>query len=184
MKPNKNEIRLYAAPFSEGRIGSHDLLFAAARDYAGEEIDTTLARGAYGKPYFPHAPHLHFSISHSGDWWMCAFSAKPVGLDLQVVQPCAREKLSRRFFHPDEDAFLRQTGYADFFRVWSAKESYLKYTGQGITQELRAFSTVAPNGAFPSVETAWMHMLPWQEEYALCLCAEKAHSIAFYPLSL
>ena len=44
------------------------------------------ARTERGKPYFPHAPQLHFSISHSGAYWSCALSDQTVGFDLQETE--------------------------------------------------------------------------------------------------
>ena len=173
MADRNAEIVIFAVPFDGGRETSHRLLRQAAVRYTGRNAEEwPLALGEKGKPYFPTEPQLQFSITHSGGYWMCAFSQREVGLDLQVHQPCQKEKLSRRFFHPAEDAFLRRKNYGDFFDLWSAKESYLKYTGQGITDELENFSVVAGE-RFPSVEDAWLHLLPWKDGYSLCLCARE-----------
>lgn len=163
-------VLLFSAPFQEGGTGSHALLYEALRQYTGGPVTAPLAYGPYGKPYLPALPDLHFSITHSGAYWMCAVSDAPVGLDLQMLQDCDRPRLSRRFFHPDEDAYLRRRDYADFFPLWAAKESYLKYTGQGITDELSAFSTVSAQGDFPALPGLCLRLLPWRRDYALCLC--------------
>ena len=62
---------------------------AAARYAFGEggegpskEASFRVEKGLRGKPYFPEYPWLHFSISHSGDFWACAMAA-------QVLRACA-----------------------------------------------------------------------------------------------
>ena len=82
------DVTIYAAPLPEGPEASHRLLRRAAALAAPQLTDCTLARQAQGKPWFPAAPELHFSISHSGGRWVCAFADAPVGLDLQAHRPC------------------------------------------------------------------------------------------------
>lgn len=177
------EVVLYVSPFpQEGTERSRRLLRQVLRHHAGDAAEDPLVFGPFGKPQLPACPGLHFSVTHSGGFWMCAVSGTPVGLDLQIFQDCDRARLSRRFFHPDEDAFLRRREYADFFALWAAKESYLKYTGQGITQELSACSVVSPEGAFPSAPGAALRLLPWRREYALCLCTPALCAVRFQTL--
>lgn len=175
-------ILLCVSSFSGNPGESHALLRAAAERYMGHSGDWTIFRQPKGKPTFQTLPQVHFSITHSGTYWMCSLSDRNIGVDLQIHQPCDREKLSAQFFHPAEDAFLRQGGYADFFDLWTAKESYLKYTGQGITEGLDYFSVVAPDGRFPSMAEVWLHLMPWTEGYSLCLCAR--HPAAVTVVSL
>ena len=110
-------VAIYSAAYDRSSGASHRLL-----------PEPALASGEHGKPYFPDAPQLHFSISHSGERWLCAFSDAPVGLDVQQHRACQMQALARRFFAPAEQKFLEQTAYAPFFDLWCAKESYLKYT--------------------------------------------------------
>lgn len=178
------KVTIYVSPFHEGSAGSHTLLREALRQYAGAAAAAApLAFGPYGKPYLPDQPAVQFSITHSGDFWMCAFSDHAVGLDLQAEQDCDRARLSSRFFHPSEDTYLRQQSYAPFFALWAAKESYLKYTGQGITEDLSAFSVVAPNGVFPTAPGVCLSPLPWQQAYALCLCTNAPCTVRFCQLT-
>ncbi|MDD3347420.1 MAG: 4'-phosphopantetheinyl transferase superfamily protein [Oscillibacter sp.] len=169
---------IYTCPFGGGAEESHRLLYRAAAQYTGAaECRWTISHGPKGKPHFTQMTDVHFSITHSGAFWMCAFSDRPVGLDLQKHQPCQREKLSKRFFHPWEDAFLNRRGYLNFFELWTAKESYVKYTGQGITEELENFSVVSQTGEFPHLAGVQFRLLPWQKEYALCLCAQEIGAV-------
>lgn len=175
-------VTVFAAPYSEDDRHSHELLRKAATLFAGYDPGR-IARGPWGKPCFPDSDALHFSISHSGDWWLCAFSDRPVGIDLQrcgsYVPP---ETLSRRFFHPREDAFLAQDGYKRFYDLWTAKESLVKFTGRGFHDEPESFSVVAEDGTFPWAEGAQLRHLSFREGYSLCVCAEVIDGILFREL--
>lgn len=102
------------------------------------------ARTDRGKPYFPLAPQLHLSISHSGKYWACAIADQNVGLDLQQREHPRGEtpeellrrhqKLAHRFFHPLEAEFVDQDCVHNFLTVWTAREAYVKHSGHGIDQ--------------------------------------------------
>lgn len=174
----------------DGKNGSHELLRHAAclwLESCGRSADNIVLKdpGTYCKPYFSEPQGVEFSISHSGTCWMCAFAEHTVGLDVQKEQPCAREKMSERFFHPDENRWLKQYQYRDFFRVWAAKESYLKYTGQGLSAGMDHFSCVGPDGLLEQVEgVCQKHMQAdgrcfglSDSPIAVCLTAEKIGTI-------
>ena len=108
-------VTIYSAAYDRSPGASHRLLRQAAQLYAPGLAEPALASGAHGKPYFPDAPQLQFSISHSGAYWLCAFSAAPVGLDVQQHRDCQKQALARRFFSPAEQAFLERTSHAPFF---------------------------------------------------------------------
>lgn len=172
--PDRSVV-IFRHPFEEGGKNSRDLLLRAAAQYSGlsaaelEQVET----GLRGKPFFPLAPHVHFSVSHSGNWWLCACSGQPVGLDVQVHRSYTEPpKLSRRFFHPSEDRWLAQGGYTSFYDVWCAKESWVKYTGTGFYQDPANFSVVDEAGNFPRMVDAHLRLLPFEEGYSLCLCAQ------------
>ena len=162
-------VALYTAAFDQSPGASHRLLRQAALRYAPALADLTLASGAHGKPYFPHAPQVQFSISHSGSCWVCAFSGRPVGIDVQQHRACRMQAIASRFFFPEELAYLDRTAYAPFFDLWCAKESLLKLTGQGLGGLTRV-CTVSPGGEFPSVEGASLQLLPFRAGYSLCVC--------------
>lgn len=162
-------VTIYSAAYDRSPGASHRLLRQAAQLYAPGLAEPALASGTHGKPYFPDAPQLQFSISHSGAYWLCAFSAAPVGLDVQQHRDCQKQALARRFFSPAEQAFLERTSHAPFFDLWCAKESYLKFTGEGLSG-LEAVCTVSPEGGFPSVPGVNLQLLPLFAGYSACLC--------------
>lgn len=139
-----------------------------------EDGRLSVLRTGKGVPFFPQAPGLHCSVSHSGGVWLCALSSAPVGVDLQNHKPCQREKLSRRFFRPEEDAFLAARDYEPFFDLWAVKESYLKYTGQGITAGLDSVSAVCGGAPAEAVNGVPVRMLPFSPDFSLALCGGTA----------
>ena len=69
---------------------------------------------ARGKPAFADLPGLHFSISHCRQEWICLIAGAPVGIDIEQPHPCRQEAITRRFFHPREQAWLTQYPEAFF----------------------------------------------------------------------
>lgn len=178
-------VSIYYRPFQEGADHSHALLRQAAARYAGCPALCLgpIEQGPWGKPFFSGAPQLQFSLTHSGRWWLCAFSAAPLGLDLQAHHSyLSPAKLSQRFFHPAEDAFLSRTGYLRFFDLWCAKESWVKFTGRGFFDDPSTFSVASPSGSFPVQEGAQLRLLPFSPGYSLCLCAATLGQIGFLSL--
>lgn len=158
---------------------SHALLARAAALYTGRapEEFTALLSGTRGKPYFTAHPELHFSISHSADFWACAMNGAAVGLDVQAARAQDTERIARRFFHPLERAYLERCGYGEFFRVWAAKESYCKYTGAGIDGTFSAFSVTDGERLLVRMADVWLcHFTP-REGYAACLCTGGAAQV-------
>lgn len=92
----------------------------------------TVARSPGGKPYLPAHPDFHFSLSHSGDWAICAAGFTPVGVDIQHIRPVS-DTLKTRFFTPAEQELC--TDDAAAIRLFCAREAYGKYTGEGIGRE-------------------------------------------------
>ncbi len=58
-------------------------MLAKASDIALEDI--TFTYGDKGKPY-ANLP-LHFNVSHSGEWVLCAVSELSVGADIELIKP-------------------------------------------------------------------------------------------------
>lgn len=99
-----------------------------------------------GKPYIDGA--CEFNLSHAGDFVVLATAERAVGVDIERERPMAYRAVAERFFHPEEADFLRasQNPLADFFTLWTLKESYLKAEGSGLSRPLRSFK-VLPDGS-------------------------------------
>lgn len=86
----------------------------------------------------------YVSVTHTAGYWACALSDRPVGIDMEELSrklsPAAAKKL-----HPAEKEYLSvlSEGSAEwreeFLRIWTKKESYLKYLGKGLAGGLSGF---------------------------------------------
>lgn len=122
------------------------LVQRCARQYREEEglaleAETPIVRQERGKPRFLSG-FPEFSVSHTGSLWVCLMGNQPVGVDVQKIRRCSMEAIARRYYAPDEQKYAANTGEEGFFRIWTRKEAYVKFTGQGITGEMHLFSTL------------------------------------------
>ena len=122
----------------EGRAASRRLLALGLREIWGLEEMPPVVRGPMGKPYFPDLPDVHFNLSHSGNLALCAFSDRPVGVDIERVRP-HRDGLPRHSLDIREYRwFLEQGGGWDkFCQLWTRKESWVKRVGGSIAGPAR-----------------------------------------------
>ncbi len=118
------------------------------------------ARTDHGKPYAV-GMDVEFNISHCGNLLVCAVSDRPVGIDIEQIRPvdlkmakhfCVQEDLEYLFGHsPLQEEFTyteEETILHRFFRIWTAKEAYVKRLGTGIKDLKRAsYGTICKDGA-------------------------------------
>ncbi len=172
------KIQLFVFP-KDDSISTDRRVLDCARGFLGlSEATLSIVRDPYHKPRFAQRDDLFFSVSHSGDLFLCAFSAAPVGVDVEHHKDCNFEQISRRFFHADEYAYLKANDFRDFFSVWTAKESYVKYTGDGIDDRFSKFSTVCDGKLVDRIGDAQLCYVPLREGYSACVCAQQISGIS------
>ncbi len=90
----------------------------------------------------PAIKGLCFNLSHSGELVICATSETPVGCDAEQIKK-APPRLAERYFCEGEKQYLSQFAEdeydREFYRLWTMKESYMKYTGEGTRLALNKF---------------------------------------------
>lgn len=134
-----------AASLAAGLLADYAL---RAEGYA----DCCVAYEPEGRPKVVRAAGtkpVYVSLSHSGDYAVCAVADRPVGVDIQKRET-VRMGMLRHFFTQEEtQAFLVRYGLNgedarkgilpkmaadEFFRLWTVKESYMKLTGEGMAE--------------------------------------------------
>ncbi|MFP4694661.1 MAG: 4'-phosphopantetheinyl transferase family protein [Halothece sp.] len=96
----------------------------------------------HGKPLLAKNnsyPPLQFNVSHSHHLGLYAFaySDDGIGIDLELIRPISNVvSLAKRFFTEKEASYLESLSPPEqietFFQFWTAKEAYLKATGEGL----------------------------------------------------
>lgn len=97
--------------------------------------------GNYGKPEIAldKNPHLTFSLSHSGDYVVLAFSLKKaIGVDVEQIKELPEYlELAQHFFTQEEFNEIKEIRH--FYNCWTAKEAYVKALGVGLQKPLDSF---------------------------------------------
>ncbi len=126
---------------------------------------TELLHDDRGKPYFD-CPDVCISISHSGERCLVALSDTEIGADIEYIQISTEHhaRLSERYFTSEESDYVRESPNERFYAVWCAKESYIKYTGEGFSRPLSSFSVLKS-------ELCFSHFTI--DGYAICICSRE-----------
>lgn len=126
-------------------LGAEILLYHALRAAGISDLPADFCCGAQGKPYLKNCG-VSFNLSHSGNWAVCAVSAREVGCDVEKIAPISLEIAKRFFCSAEYDDIAAQTTDEArnemFFRYWTLKESFIKATGLGMKLPLNAFRIV------------------------------------------
>lgn len=99
-----------------------------------------ILKTAEGKPYLGDGNVLHFNVSHSRNMFVLAFSDSPVGIDIEFARELPDlNSIASHICSENEYIYFNQLSTQDqhryFFKLWSAKESFLKLTGSGLLRE-------------------------------------------------
>ena len=150
-----SSLRASFSPREEARYQSfahdeHRFRWGAARGTLREVLGAALGIeprevviriGSHGKPF---VDGLRFNISHSGGRALIALAQVEVGADIELPKPRRTDDIARRFYAPGEIGRLfqlddPQARRAEFFRLWTCKEAFLKATGEGLSRSTRSY---------------------------------------------
>lgn len=147
------------------------------------ESCVTIERTKQGKPYAPGLP-CHFSISHSGDYVLCAFSEQVLGLDVEQVKEINLGFAADVFSEEEMQLLSSESGAAKtrlFFALWTLKESYVKWLGTGFYRNPASY-TIRISGADAAVHDAETGEAPNLRIYNLGDCmVSLCQSNSFFP---
>lgn len=95
--------------------------------------------GPYGKPGFKDEPQICYNISHSGKYVLCAFYDREIGIDVQKMQPVNIKALLPRVVPAAMIPQVLESSdpMSAFYTEWVLREAYIKWTGRGISQDMR-----------------------------------------------
>lgn len=151
--PPERQKKADACRFEKDRIlcvGAGLLLEKALREFGVSENDLRFAGDENGKPFLTMPNDVFFNLSHAGTYVLCAVSDAPIGCDIEEIKDC-KDSLAKRIFSDAEyaDIAAKQTKEEKneaFFRYWTLRESYMKYTGLGLGLSLSRFEIRRTDG--------------------------------------
>ena len=117
-----------------------------------------LRENKFGKPFLLQQ-EIHFSASHSQNFFAIAISEGPVGLDIEEErrQEIDFTSVARSVFQKDEVTWLEdrtpQARSKAFRKLWTEKEAVLKADGQGFARSLKDFHFASPGSDIRKVSS-------------------------------
>ncbi len=134
-----------------------------------KKSEITVLRTRKGKPYFENLKDFHFNIAHSGDIQAVAISDSPVGVDIEIIKsPDLR--VAKRFCKEEYDYIMSGNSTLRFFEIWTKKEAFLKYKGDGISGGLKICNTFSPEVPITTYNF---------DKFILSVCSEKNFEIVY-----
>lgn len=142
------------------QLGVKECLFEESGLQAdAEPLSLTYIYGENGKPYLENYNHIYFSISHSGNYVVAAFSKREIGADIQEHRR-VKAGLADRFFSGGDLQLMKITeNKEEIYKIWSVKEAFMKLTGEGLQQGTDT-TTVVPMGMEEALGTNSKKQVP------------------------
>lgn len=147
---SKNKINRRKTENGRKEALTAELLRARLLGAVGAENES-VSNGEHGKPCLPDRPDLKYNMSHSGGLaagiLITDAQDYEIGVDIERVRSEGREtripRIMRRAFTEKEKAAVSAADdpMLEFYLIWSRKESYIKYTGEGLSRSLTSVDT-------------------------------------------
>lgn len=155
-----------------------------------DEIKFT--KNQYGKKYLLEQSSPFFNLSHSGNWILLGIGREEIGVDLEQFQVMDYLGISS-YFNEKEQCYLNglqdENVQMEFFRFWTAKESYLKFIGKGLSQLMNTFQVPIDSASgfiidLEDEKLATSLSFPIKNEYYVSVCSKKIHNLSYCELTV
>lgn len=136
-KTRQDKVLSFRLPDDQLRsLGAGVLIDYALNLLGYKEKNLKVAFNEFGKPYYPDLSNFHFNLSHSGNYVVLATDDQEVGIDIQKVVK-GKEKAIIKILNEKELETSKNKKTKDYVRLWTYKESYVKYLGQGLNKDIK-----------------------------------------------
>ena len=157
-------MTVYVLKKKKGRVYSSAACVNALAQEFGFALPP-LEHDAAGAPFFARESSektLFISISDTKNYWACALSEdSALGLDIEEARKPGAAAV--RALHPLEQQYLGGLGQGssewneEFLQIWTRKESYMKFCGEGLRIGLASFSVLDGSLAYAASAEAKDH---------------------------
>lgn len=187
---------------SRFKFEEHRLKFIAARATLRKILSHYLSidpnaisftENKYGKPGLKdeiNKSSIFFNISHSHNMALFAISNEEnIGIDIEAVnRKIDFDEISKRFFSDRENEHIQALPISqksiDFYKIWTAKEAFIKAIGQGLSFPLKEFEISLNNNTIslasiygdPNKASTWnlfKYDVPDEYESSIAIQAER-----------
>jgi len=176
----KEKINQYKNPApARLSLGAGTLLRLAMEKCHVSDQLTEIAYGKHGKPYLKGSD-FHFSLSHSGEYVVCAYGDESLGADIQRIKDSIPNH-TNKILSQAEKSYLDSLNGKDknnaFYRIWTRKESLIKWDGRGLKISLPEIKTVMGNQltdmvSFEGKNCYYLDLNFLMPLYTICICSE------------
>ena len=138
------------------------------------ELKTVL--GEHEKPFISNGKGQHYNLSHSGQYVVIGCGGSSLGIDVEKAGR-VKKSIAKRLFSPRENVEYRRYCEKDgdfFCRMWTLKESYIKYDGRGLSLPLNSFSILPKGGGYYMEDSRLkFRQFDMPEGYIMSVCSEE-----------
>jgi 4'-phosphopantetheinyl transferase len=117
-------------------VGAGYLIATGLKDAGLDPLTERVCLSSKGKPFLPDHPDVHFNVSHSGKYVVCAFADRTVGIDIEEIHEIKPElikyALDKKEIAEYEDTPAEKQ-IRRFFELWTKKEAFLKHIARGLS---------------------------------------------------
>lgn len=140
-----------------------------------------ILRNKNGKPYLQDES-LFFSVSHTKDLLFIAVSDKNIGIDVEnIYREVDYLPILKKFTKKEQQAILTKH---DFLRVWTIKESVIKWLGGSIAFDLRKIHYENEKVFYNEIPLNVTITQRFFNDFLITICCEsdfKNSELAFFP---
>ena len=156
-------------------IAGEMLARSGISEITGSDPDSiAFARDENGKPYAT-SENIHFNVSHSGEYAVCAVTANPVGIDIEKVRE-VNPDLTKKFCTEKELGYVFSNDNKEeicfrLISIWTLKEAYFKCLGTGISRDLKTVEFTVGNGTVTCSDPRYTVSLDFSTDgYIVAVC--------------
>lgn len=140
-----------------------------------KNISLSFALNSFGKIYLNEIS-VYISLTHSKGYFAFAISDEEVGLDIEKIRNNVNERISYRI---SKEKIKKD----EIIKIWTVKESYLKYLGVGITTDLKNVVFDEESVSLNSLMVAKYQNFKIDEIYELTVCSKNKQKVIIEKIS-
>ena len=156
----------------DASLAGYGLLFYGLAQYYGIDDRLEIGEDQRGKPHLVNHPDIHFNISHSQQFVVCAISDQQIGVDIEVERMVSNDLAQRIMTEKEFNQFQNMENSVNyFFTIWTLKESYMKYTGEGLNMSFKSMNfEIKEDGVSSNLPEVKFHVFEYSKNCHVSVC--------------